>query len=387
MTNPAPNSNLARRSTRLAFLIAGFAGAAWAPIIPYVKFRCGLNDAHLGLLLLCLGIGSIISMPVAGSVVGRYGCRRIIAGATLAICCALPALASSGSIPVLAIALVVFGAGVGCIDCVVNVQAVIVERASKRTMMSGFHGLFSVGGLLGAIGVSGMLSFGLSATNASLCVVSLLLLSGILALPGLLTGHTNAEEEASFALPHGVVLTIGVMCFVVFLTEGAAIDWSAVFLATERQVDVRYTGLGYVAFACTMTAGRLLGDRLVRRASGRLLIIGGSLFAAAGMLLVATVPAWQTTLLGYAFVGAGCANVVPVLYSAVGRQNYMPKHLAVSAITTLGYSGILTGPAALGFIAHATSLSLSLGIVGGLLAVVAIMGMLLPRVLLNGAAV
>lgn len=383
MANPSPNSNLARRSTRLAFLIAGFAGAAWAPIIPYVKFRCGLNDAHLGLLLLCLGIGSIISMPVAGSVAGRYGCRRIIAGATLAICCALPVLASSGSIPVLAIALVVFGAGVGCIDCVANVQAVIVERASKRTMMSGFHGLFSVGGLLGATGVSGLLSLGFSPTNSSLCVIFLLLLSGVLSLPGLLTGHANAGEDMSFALPHGVVLAIGVMCFVVFLTEGAAIDWSAVFLATERRVDVRYTGLGYVAFACTMTAGRLLGDQVVRHVSGRLLIIGGSLLAATGMLLVAAVPAWKITLLGYAFVGAGCANVVPVLYSAVGRQNYMPKHLAVSTITTLGYSGILTGPAGLGFIAHSTSLSLALGIVSGLLAVVAIMGMLLPRVLLN----
>lgn len=381
--NPDPHSNRAQHSTRLAFLIAGFAGAAWAPIVPYVKFRCGLRDVHLGFLLLCLGVGSIVSMPAAGSLAGRYGCRWIIGIATLAICAALPTLAYSGSIPLLAIALMVFGAGVGTIDCVVNVQAVIVERACKRTMMSGFHGLFSVGGLLGAVGVSSLLSSGLSPTTASVSVATLLVLSGLLALPGLLTGRTNSGKEASFVLPHGIVLAIGIMCFIVFLTEGAAIDWSAVFLATVRHVDVRYTGLGYVAFACTMTVGRLLGDHLVNRVSGRLLVIGGSLLAASGMLLIAVVPVWQLTLFGYALVGAGCANVVPVLYSAVGRQSYMPEHLAVSAITTLGYSGILAGPAALGLIAQVANLSLALGIVGGLLVIVSVMGMLLPRALLH----
>ena len=383
LKSPQADSTRAQYSTRIAFLIAGFAGAAWAPIIPYVKFRCGLSDAHLGLLLLCLGAGSIVSMPAAGSLAGRYGCRGIIAIATLAICAALPVLASSASIPLLATALVMFGAGVGTIDCVVNIQAVIVERACKRTMMSGFHGLFSVGGLLGAVAVSSLLSLGLSPTITSVSVAALLVLSAILALPGLLAGRTNSEKSASFVLPHGVVFAIGMMCFIVFLTEGAAIDWSAVFLATERHIDVRYTGLGYVAFACTMTLGRLSGDYLVNRVSGRFLVTGGSLLAAFGMTLITVVPIWQLTLFGYALVGAGCANVVPILYSAVGRQRYMPEHLAVSAITTLGYSGILAGPAALGFIAQITDLSLALAIVGGLLAVVSVMGMLIPPTLLR----
>ncbi|MQS00064.1 MFS transporter, partial [Gluconobacter sp. AC10] len=110
---------------------------------------------------------------------------------------------------------------------------------------------------------------------------------------------------------------------------------------------------------------------------------GGSLLAAFGMLLITVVPIWQLTLFGYALVGAGCSNVVPILYSAVGRQRYMPEHLAVSAITTLGYSGILAGPAVLGFNAQITDLSLTLAIVGGLLAVVSVMGMLIPATLLQ----
>lgn len=384
LDNPLPASTQAQRSTRLAFLIAGFAGAAWAPIIPYVKLRCGLTDAHLGLLLLCLGMGSIIAMPIAGGLAGRLGCRWIVAFSTLAVCCVLPVLATSSSVPLLAVALTIFGAGIGSVDCVINVQAILVERACQRTMMSGFHGLFSVGGLSGATGVSTLLSLGLSPTIACSAVSVLILLGGILALPGLFTSHTSSGDNQPFAIPHGVVLIIGIMCFIVFLAEGAAIDWSAVFLATIRHVDVRYTGLGYVAFACTMTAGRLLGDHLVRRVPGRALVTAGSLLGALGMLLIATVPVWQLTLFGYAMVGAGCANIVPVLYSTVGRQKLMPEHLAVSAVTTLGYAGILLGPAALGFIAQTLNLPFALGTVGVLLMVVALSGMILPRALING---
>lgn len=384
LDTPLPASIQAQRSTRLAFLMAGFAGAAWAPIIPYVKLRCALTDAHLGLLLLCLGMGSIIAMPVSGTLAGRVGCRWIIAISTLAVCCVLPVLASSGSVAVLAVALTIFGAGIGSIDCVINVQAILVERACQRTMMSGFHGLFSVGGLCGATGVSTLLGLGLSAAAACSVVSVLLLLGGIAVLPGLLNGRTGSSEGPPLAMPHGVVLAIGVMCFIVFLTEGAAIDWSAVFLTTVRHVNVRYTGLGYVAFACTMTVGRLMGDHLVRRVPGRILVTAGSLLAATGMLLIATVPVWQLTLLGYALVGAGCANIVPVLYSTVGRQTLMPEHLAVSAVTTLGYAGILIGPAALGLIAQLASLPFALGTVGILLIAVALSGLLLPRALING---
>ncbi|MFT8778327.1 MAG: MFS transporter [Gluconacetobacter liquefaciens] len=383
MGGPAPAAPEARHATRLAFLIAGFSGAAWAPLIPYVRLRCGLTDTHLGLLLLCLGMGSILTMPVAGTLAGRLGCRRIIGVATLAVCCTMPILATSGSIAVVAFALILFGAAIGSIDCVVNLQAVVVERACGRGMMSGFHGLFSVGGLLGASGASGLLSLGLSPLATTMTVVALILLGGLLALPGLLTRPTASSEHTAFTLPHGVVLVIGMMCFIVFLAEGAAIDWSAVFLATVRHVDVRHTGLGYVAFACTMTAGRLLGDRLVRHVAGHILVVAGCLLGAAGMLLVATVPVWQLTLAGYALVGAGCANVVPVLYSAIGRQKRMPEHLAISAITTLGYSGILIGPAALGFIAGAAGLSVALAMVGLLLLVAALMGSLLQRPLID----
>ncbi|BCP52661.1 MFS transporter [Kaistia sp. 32K] len=358
-------------STRIAFFIAGFGMAAWAPLVPFAKARAGLDDGALGLLLLCLGAGSIVSMPLSGALAARFGCRRIIIAGVLMLALALPLLATLSSFAALVPALLLFGAGVGLVDCVVNIQAVIVERASGRTMMSGFHGLFSVGGIVGAGGVSLALAMGASPFVAALLVVALVLVAIVAAAPNLLRYGSSAGGPA-FAVPHGVVLFIGVLCFIVFLTEGAVLDWSAVFLTQVRNVDPTHAGLGYTAFAITMTIGRLTGDWIVRRAGQRNVLVFGGLCAAAGLVLATLVPVWEAGLLGYALVGAGCSNVVPVLYSAVGRQNTMPEHIAIPAVTTLGYAGILAGPAAIGFVAHASSLSASFLIIAALLVGVAV---------------
>ncbi|AZF63053.1 MULTISPECIES: MFS transporter [Pseudomonas] len=375
---PAPvvPGRLEQMSTRIAFFIAGFGIAAWAPLVPYAKARAQLNEGTLGLLLLCLGVGSIIAMPVAGALASRFGCRRVLTGGTIMICLALPMLATVSSIPLLMAGLFLFGAGLGTVDSTVNLQAVIVERASGKTMMSGFHGLFSLGGIVGAAGVSGLLGLGLSPLQATLVVIVIVAVALLKAGPHLLPYGSESSGPA-FAVPHGVVLFIGCLCFIVFLAEGAVLDWSAVFLSAERGLDEAYAGLGYAAFALTMTAGRLTGDAIVRRLGAtRVIVIGGSL-ATAGMLLATLFPAWETALLGYALVGAGCSNIVPVLYTAVGKQKVMPEHIAVPAITTLGYAGILAGPAMIGFIAHGSSLSIAFVLVAMLLAGVAISGKIL----------
>ena len=375
---PAPvvPGRLEQMSTRIAFFIAGFGIAAWAPLVPFAKARANLNEGTLGLLLLCLGMGSIIAMPVAGVLASRYGCRRVLTAGTLMICLALPMLATVSSIPLLIAGLFLFGAGLGTVDSTVNLQAVIVERASGKTMMSGFHGLFSLGGIVGAAGVAGLLGLGLSPLQATLLVVVIMVVALLKAAPHLLPYGSESSGPA-FAVPHGVVFFIGCLCFIVFLAEGAVLDWSAVFLSAERGLDEAYAGLGYAAFALTMTAGRLTGDAIVRRLGAtRVIVIGGTL-ACGGLLLATLLPAWETALLGYALVGAGCSNIVPVLYTAVGKQKVMPEHIAVPAITTLGYAGILAGPAMIGFIAHGSSLNIAFVLVAVLLAAVAISGKIL----------
>ncbi|AKJ99373.1 MFS transporter [Pseudomonas brassicacearum] len=367
---------LEQMSTRLAYLIAGVGIAAWAPLVPYAKARANLDEGTLGLLLLCLGVGSILAMPISGALAARFGCRRVLSGGTILVCLALPLLATMTTLPWLVAALFVFGAGLGTVDSTVNLQAVIVERASGKTMMSGFHGMFSLGGIIGAAGVSALLGLGLSPLGATLVVNALLLLALFKAAPHLLPYGSESSGPA-FAIPHGVVLFIGILCFIVFLAEGAVLDWSAVFLTSERGVETAYAGLGYAAFALTMTVGRLTGDSVVRRLGPKRIIIYGGALAATGFLLATLAPMWQAALLGYALVGAGCSNIVPVLYTAVGKQTLMPEAIAVPAITTIGYAGILAGPALIGFVAHGSSLSVAFGLIALALVAVAASGRVL----------
>ena len=359
-----------RIATRLAFFIAGFAVSAWAPLIPFAKRRLALDDAQLGLMLLCLGIGSVLMMPLAGGLAARFGCRRTILAAGTVICLCLPALMLAPSIPVLAAALAVFGASLGVLDVVMNLQAVIVERASGRAMMSGFHGMYSVGGIAGAGGVAGALALGASPLVAitGTAVLAALLLA---AARGGLLAQSGEGDHPAFALPRGRVLLVGAVCFAMFLSEGAVLDWSAVFLSTVRHADPATAGFGYVAFAATMTLGRLTGDRIVQTLGAFRVVVCGTLVAAAGFALAILSASPMAGLAGFALVGAGAANVVPVMFSAAGRQHDMPTHLAVAAVTTMGYAGVLLGPAALGFVAKATSLPMAFGLLVALLLCVA----------------
>ncbi len=365
-----------QRSTRIVFFIAGFGMAAWAPLVPFAKARAGIGDGALGLLLLCLGVGSLVTMSLAGALAARFGCRRVVIASTVPLCLVLPVLATVSSPALLAAALLVFGASLGAIDVTMNIQAIIVERASGRSMMSGFHGLFSIGGIAGAACVAALLGAGASPLAATLCVVAGIIVALAMAASHLLPQGSEREGPA-FALPHGVVLFIGALCFIAFLAEGAMLDWSAVFLTSVRGVETAYGGLGYAVFSLTMSIGRLTGDRIVQRFGGTGVIAFGGICAAAGFAFATLVPWWQMTLLGYALIGVGCSNIVPVLYTSVGRQTVMPEYVAVPAITTLGYLGILAGPAAIGFVAHAASLSAAFLILAILLLGVAMSGRLL----------
>lgn len=280
----------------------------------------------------------------------------------------------SGLVPLTG-ALLLFGAGMGAVDCVMNLQAVAVERAAGRPMMSGFHGLYSLGCILGALLASVLMGTGLGAGWSVLILVAGIVALFAAAWPGILpAGGTGGSGGPAFALPRGPVLVLGLLCFVVFLTEGSALDWSAVFLIQQRGLDPAWAALGYASFSVTMTAGRLGGDAIVARLGRRPVVILGGLLAAAGLALSVVIPAWEAALAGYALVGAGCANIVPVLFTAAGRQTAMPARVAVPAVTTLGYAGVLAGPALIGFAAQALGLPASLLIVAALLLGVAAAG-------------
>ncbi len=344
-----------QHATRAAFFLPGFATAAWAPLVPFAKHRTGLDEGSLGLVLLCLGAGSLLAMPIAGMLAARHGCRAVMIATLVMVIATLPLLAVAPSPLTLGLVLFVFGAGVGACDCVMNMQAIMVERDSGRPMMSGFHAFYSIGGAVGAGAMTALLAFHLPPWLV--CLLASAVMAALLALS---LPHWRTDKAPSdapmFAVPHGVVLAIGVLCFVAFLAEGSVLDWSAVFLHEVQQVDPSRAGLGYLAFAIAMTVTRLVGDGVVARLGRHRSILIGSLVAASGFAL-ATFAAWMPlALCGYALVGLGCANIVPALFSMAGNQKVMPESLAIPAITTLGYAGVLAGPALIGFVAQASSL-------------------------------
>lgn len=361
-----------RRSTRLAFLTAGLAMSAWAPLVPYAKQRLALAEGPLGLLLLCLGLGSLLAMPLTGSLAARFGCRKVVLWSALVVCLAMPGLALAPTPLLLGLVLFIFGASLGTLDVAMNVQAVIVEKASGGALMSGFHGMFSLGGFAGAGSMAWLLWLGSGPLGACLAIVVLVALLLWRASPDLLREpEARGSDAPTFVMPHGAVIFIGALCFIVFLAEGAMLDWSAVFLSAERGLEEGRAGLGYAAFAVAMTCGRLTGDRVVGRFGGRRVLLAGGLCAALGFFTVVASPTPAIALAGFALIGLGASNIVPILFTAAGNQRAMPASLAIAAITTIGYAGILAGPALIGFVAHLSSLTLAFATLGGALLLVA----------------
>nr|WP_229238244.1 MFS transporter [Dyella amyloliquefaciens] len=371
----------ARRATRVIFLVSGIGMSAWAPMVPYAKARLGLDDAQLGLALLVFGGGSMLSMPFVGWLAHKLGNRTLIVASGLLLCLALPALALASSIAALVATLFYFGVMLGAVDVAMNAHAVDVERLDGGRLMSGFHGLFSIGGLTGAAVVSGLLALGLPLVFAA-TVVAVVLLSLVLWLRGdLLDDAPQATdtEKTKFGMPHALAWLLGLMCFASFLAEGAMLDWSAVFLRDFRGFAAASAGFGYACFSVAMALGRLMGDRLIARFGPVWAVRTGAALAVAGFLVVAWAPGALAALGGFVLIGLGASNIVPVMFSAAGRLPGTPPAIAIATATTLGYAGLLSGPALIGFVAHASSLPMAFAAVAGLLVLVGLSARIVQR--------
>lgn len=359
-------------ATRALFFVAGFASAAWAALVPFAKLNTGVNDGVLGLLLLCLGGGALVAMPLTGVLTTRFGCRKVMTVSVVLLSVTLPLLAEINHTGLLALTLIVFGMGIGITDCAMNIQAIIVEKAAPGPMMSGFHGFYSIGGIAGAGAMSGFMLAGMGALQAAAAVMVICLLLLAFSYKGMLN-YAWPSEGPAFAVPRGAVLLIGIICFATFLAEGSVLDWSAVFLTEYRNVPESMGGLGFACFAVLMSFGRLTGDKIVAVLGRPQVVLWGALLAAGGLLLSVLSDNWLMALTGYGLIGLGCANVVPVMFSAIGRQTSMPQAVAVPAVTTLGYLGILAGPASVGLIAYRFTLPAALLAVVALLLLVALL--------------
>ena len=348
----------AASATRIAFIANGLAFASWAPIIPFAKANTGVDEAALGLLLLCLGIGSVISMPITGWLCARHGTRPMILISAIIMACALPFLAYLVEYWALAVTLLVFGASIGTLDVAMNIHAAEVEKRSGRALMSGFHGMFSVGAICGAGFVTLMISYGVAPLIATLCVTG----SVIIAILWVQSHYliTNSDAPEPFRPPSGIVKWLALLAGIAFLIEGAIMDWGALLMIERAVFSMEQAALGYIAFSITMVIGRLSGDYVVPRIGRRAILLGGGTLVVLGLIAITTLPFPALNLIGFAVIGLGAANLVPVVFSAAGQQSDMDPNMAVASVTFVGYAGILLGPAIIGFGAQYTSLPLAM---------------------------
>ena len=359
----------ARLATRLAFLVAGFGVACWAPLVPFAKQRLGVDDGVLGLLLLCIGLGSVIAMLVTGALSARYGSKPVIVVAGVGLAIALPLLTVASTSLTLAMALLAFGAFLGSLDVAMNIHAVDVERAEGRPLMSGFHALFSVGGFIGSAVMTFLLSLRIGTLASTLPCAALMLVAIMMAGSRLLVS-VHASEGPLFAVPRGIVLLLAALAAITFLVEGALLDWSALLITGKGLVSVAHGGLGYLFFSIAMTIGRFGGDALTARIGDRATLFWGGLLAIVGFVVLLFAPMITLAMSGFVLIGLGASNVVPVLFRRAGAQRAMPSAFAVAAITTTGYAGLLAGPAGVGMIAKAAGLPAAFWVLAALLGLV-----------------
>lgn len=369
-----------RFALTLFFALDGFLFAGWVVRIPAVKQQTGASAGDLGLALLGVSAGAVITMTLTGRLCRRHGSHAVTVATAvlLSLSVALPALTRSPL--ALGLVLLVFGAAYGGINVAMNSAAVDLVTALRRPVMPSFHAAFSLGGMIGA-GLGGLLAGGLSPTAhlLGLTVVGLALTA--VAGPVLLR-HPSPAPPESLAPVRGkervtsggarrTVLVFGVIALCTAYGEGALADWGALHLEQDLDAHPGVAAAGYSVFALTMTAGRLSGTALLERlGQTRTLVLGGAT-ASVGMLLGALAPTVWATLLGFAITGLGLANIFPV---AVARAGAVAGPGGVATASTLGYGGMLLGPPSIGFLADWFSLPVALTTVAALAAGAAAMG-------------
>lgn len=368
LTVPAlqtPSLTGASNALRTQFFVMGMLFATWGVHVPIVKAHYGLGEQSLALAMLASGVGALAALAYAGRIVGRWGPRVVATVMGCVSCVAIACLESSTHYVGLLAVMLVFGAFGSLFDVSLSAEASEIERLAERPMMSGFHGMFSLGGMAGAGLGSAVPTLGLTPQGhlllaTGLCAVAVLVASqAMLPLPE----KHDAEEKHPLSLPRGPLLLLGVLASMGLIAEGAIYDWSVLFMKQERASDASTAALAYAAFSGAMAAGRFGGDWVRARVVPRRLLRASGVLAAAGMALVLAVQSPAIGLVGFALVGLGLSNVVPMLFSAASQvPGVSPAH-GIAAVSGVGYMGMMAGPPLIGLIAERSSLTVGLVVV------------------------
>lgn len=346
------------RAVTAMFMLNGALFGIWASRIPAVADKHDLTPTSLGVLLLCMAAGAIVSFPIAGHAADKYGSFKVTKIIAVAYCLALILIAFAPTTLTTAIALFIFGMFHGSMDVSMNTWAAEVERKSGRAMLSSFHAMFSLGAGVGA--ASGYFAVNLNLdinahfTGAALIVMVLALFMVAIHWPQSPT-HTSGKIPL-FIVPKGTLAVVGMIAFCASLGEGAMADWSAIFLTTVSKASEAQAALGYTVFSIAMVAARLGGDIVVRRFGPvRTAQLSGAA-AAIGVLCAIVFGTFTMSIIGFTLIGIGYAVIMPLAFSRAANDGGLSPGRALASVSTLGYGGLLLGPPVIGFIAGATSL-------------------------------
>ncbi|MET0333768.1 MAG: MFS transporter [Rhizobacter sp.] len=359
-------------AVRAEFFIAGALFATWGIHVPTVKQHYGLGEQALAIAMLASGVGAVLTLTQAGRIVGRQGARRMAMLSGVLCAGSLAALLVSQSYAVLLALMVVFGIGMSLLDVSINAAASELESLRKRNLMSGFHAMFSLGGMVGAGLGSALLSHGVAA-GMHLVVTSLI--SGVfVVIAGLVMLQTVAGSEEGghgFSLPRGVLGLLGVLAALGLIAEGAMYDWSVLYMTQELKSAPDFAALAYASFSGAMAAARFGGDWIRDRVSPAVLMSSSAALAAVSMAGVLLIAHPLATLIGFALVGLGFANVVPVLFGTAAKLDANPAH-GIAVVASVGYFGMMAGPPLIGVIAEHSSLTVGLASVAVFATILAI---------------
>ena len=368
MSGKTADSRIVRRAwwgTVVLFLVHGLVVATWLSRIPAVQSALHLANGILGLTLLSSAVGAVSSIPVTGWLVNRYGSKRVTSIASLLFCLTLFLLGSAFSTLTLAGALFVFGALAAAMDVSMNAQGVEVEKAFAKPTMSRFHGMFSLGGMIGA-GLGGLAAahgvrvlphFGVSALLNFLFIA--------LAAPLLLEAHAvqSHEHRLPFNKIPRVLFALSAIGFCILLSEGAIADWTAVYLKQVQRAGPGPAAAGYAVFSAAMAVFRFLGDLITARFGPMRTVRAGSIVAGIGLTWALLMPSAAWAMPGFAATGAGFSVIIPLVFGSGGRIPGIPPGPGIATVTGIGYIGFIVGPPAIGFAAQLSNLRYGLCIV------------------------
>lgn len=339
------------RASKSAFFAGGFILSTWAPMIPYIKQNLSIEPAVLGLLLLTIGLAAFLSMPLTGILTRYFGCRKVVSLSTAIMTLSVCALPWLPSLSWYFAFLFLLGASMGALDVGMNLNSVVVERVSGKRTLSGVHAFWSVGCFIGAGLFTLLAELGL--TISWIAFLHSLLIGAVSCYfyRFLLPFHGDSGQKP-LAFPKGIILILGIMMCLAYLAEGAIMDWSGVLLNETKGISLEKAGIGFTSYSAAMLIMRLIGDPIVQKAGEKAVILMGSLIGAVGFLSVTLAEGLPSLVLCFLMIGIGLSNVIPAFYAILAKQKDMPMDAAVTALTSMGYSGIILGPSLLGFLAQ-----------------------------------